>query len=80
MYIIAIDWSFYEHEIKILMIIYDFKSRFSLFFKWDFNVLEYIQCAYVHSLKKILMFILFMNILMCQPVVNMDITCFKMSS
>ncbi len=48
------------------------------FFKWDFNVLEYIQFAYV-QLKKISMFILFINIPMCRPFVNMDITCFKMS-
>jgi len=47
-----------------------FLSRFSLFFKWD--------C--VHSLKRILMFILFINIPMCQTFVNMDIVCFKMSS
>jgi hypothetical protein len=80
MCIIAIDWIFYEHEIKMLVIFYGFKSRFSFFFKWDFNVLEYIQCAYVQSLKKILMFILFVNILMCRPFDNMDIACFKMSS
>jgi hypothetical protein len=48
------------------------------FFKWDFNVLEYIQFACVCSLRKILIFILFMNIPMCQPFVNMDTTCFKM--
>jgi hypothetical protein len=63
----------------MLVLFYGLYSWFSLFFKWDFNVLEYIQFSCVHSLRKILMFILFINIPMCQPFVNMDISCFKMS-
>jgi len=34
----------------MLVLFYGFYSRFSLFFKWDFHVLEYIQFA--HSFKK----------------------------
>jgi hypothetical protein len=64
----------------MLVLFYGHYSRFSFFLKWDFNVLEYIQFACVHSLRKLLMFILFINIPMCQPFVNMDIACFKMSS
>jgi hypothetical protein len=63
----------------MLVLLYGFYIGLVFFFKWDFNVLEYIQFAYVRSLKKILMFILFINISMCQPFVNMDIACFKMS-
>ncbi len=50
-----------------------------LFFKWDFNVLEYIQLSYVCSMRKILMFIFFINNPMYLPFVNMDIACFKLS-
>jgi hypothetical protein len=45
-----------------------------------FHVLEYIQCTYVHSLKKILMFILYINIPMCWTFVNINIIYFKISS
>jgi hypothetical protein len=62
----------------MLVLFYGRCNRFSFFFKWDFYVLEYIQFACVHSLKKILVFILFINIPMCQPFVNMDIVCFKL--
>ncbi len=63
----------------MLVLFYGHYSRFSLFFKWYFYVLEYIQLTYVCSLRKILMFIFFINIPTCQPSVNMDIAGFKMS-
>jgi len=49
------------------------------FFKWDLNVLEYIQFSRVRSMRKILMFIFFINIPMYLPFVNMDIARFKLS-
>jgi len=49
------------------------------FFKWDSNVLEYIQFSCVRSMRKILMFIFFINIPMYLPFVNMDIACFQLS-
>ncbi len=49
------------------MLFYGHYSRFSLFFKWDFNAMEYIQFSCGRSLKKLLMFILFINVPMCQP-------------
>jgi hypothetical protein len=51
----------------MLVLFYGHYNKFTLFFKWDFNVLKYIQFAYGCSLRKILMFILFINIPMCQP-------------
>jgi hypothetical protein len=51
----------------MLVLFYGHYNRFSVFFKWDFNALEYIQFAYGCSLGIILMFILFINIPMCQP-------------
>jgi hypothetical protein len=52
---------------------------FIFFFKWDFNVLKYIQFSCVRSMRKILMFIFFINIPMYLPFVNMDIVGFKFS-
>jgi hypothetical protein len=46
----------------MLVLFYGHYNRSSLFFKWDFNAIEYIQISCVHSLRKILMFILFINI------------------
>jgi hypothetical protein len=63
----------------MFVLFYGCYNKFSFFFKRDFNVLKYIQFVYVHSLRKILMFILFMNIPMCRPFINMDIASFKLS-
>jgi hypothetical protein len=63
----------------MLVFFYGLYNGFSLFSKWDFNVLEYIQFACVCSLRKILIYILFINIIMCRPFINMDIACFEMS-
>jgi hypothetical protein len=71
--------NFYEHETKLLVLFMVSIVGLVFFFKWDFSVLEYIQLSYVRSLRKILIFILFINIAMCRPFVNMDIACFKMS-
>ncbi len=44
------------------MLFYGHYNKSSFFFKWDFNVMEYIQFSFVRSLRKVLMFILLINI------------------
>jgi hypothetical protein len=63
----------------MLVLFYGCYSRFSLFFKWDFNALEYIQFAYGHSLRKILMFFLLYKHSNVLTFINMDIAYFKLS-
>jgi hypothetical protein len=61
----------------VLVLFYGHYIKFSLFCRWYFNVLEYIQFAYVCSLKKILIFIFFINIPMCRPLSIWALLVFK---
>jgi len=42
---VVVDWIFYEDEVEMLLIFHVFKSRFSFFFKWEFNVLRNSRCV-----------------------------------
>jgi hypothetical protein len=53
----------------MLVLFYGHYNRFSLFFKWDFNALEYILFSYVCSYKKILMLTPFINIPKCIKII-----------
>jgi hypothetical protein len=64
---------------KMLVLFYGHYSRFSLFFKWDFNALEYIQFACGCFIEKNINVYLFYKHSNVSTSINMDIVCFKLS-